>query len=178
VLAERPDAVYLLAGTTDVIEGLDPEERRLLVEMTEALRHPPLRAGVRVLGRLTREQLARIYQIADVALVPSLYENCAYAAVEPMAAGVPVVTTATGGLPEIVEDQVSGLLVPVHGEGSAPRTIDLDALTGAQLRLLADRDLAARLAQGGRERVAAFSLEAMVEGTLAVYRAARRAAAT
>ena len=55
--------MYLLAGTTDVIEGLDAEECRLLVDMNEALRHRPLRAGVRVLGRLTRERLARCYRL-------------------------------------------------------------------------------------------------------------------
>jgi glycosyltransferase involved in cell wall biosynthesis len=71
-----------------------------------------------------------------------------------MAAGIPVIAGRVGGNPEIIEHDVSGLLVP-------PR--DSTALAGAMSRLLRDRELAARFGAAGRKRVAeVFSIERSV----------------
>jgi glycosyltransferase involved in cell wall biosynthesis len=78
------------------------------------------------------------------------------------AAGVPIVTTRAGGLPEAVADGVSGILVPPG---------DVPALTEAVRRLLCDEALRRRMGEAGRARILAeFSIDAMVEGNLAVYR--------
>ena len=80
-----------------------------------------------------------------------------------MAAGVPVVASRVGGLPEIVEDPVNGLLVE--------NTVE--SIAGAIRRLLDAPEQARRMGLAGRERVAArFTVEIMVEKTLAVYRKA------
>ena len=91
----------------------------------------------------------------------SKLEGLGTAVLDAMAAGVPVVATRTGGVPEAVEHGVTGLLVP-------PR--EPVELAGAILRLLDDADLRARLAGAARQRVAErFTAAAMVAGTLTVY---------
>ena len=78
-----------------------------------------------------------------------------------MAHGVPVVASRVGGLTELIEDGVTGLLV----------TNDPDSIGTAVRRLLEDEALADRLAAAGRSAVKSrFTMERMVEGTLAVYR--------
>lgn len=79
--------------------------------------------------------------------------------VEAMALGTPVVATAAGGPLEIVEDGVSGLLVPPG---------DASAMAGAVRRILGDSALAAGLAAAGRQRAGAFSERAMAERFAAV----------
>jgi glycosyltransferase involved in cell wall biosynthesis len=78
-----------------------------------------------------------------------------------MAAGIPVVATNVGGNPEVIEDAVSGLLVP-------PR--DSAAIAAAVGRLLEDEDLALRLGQAGMRRVSElFSLSGSVQQTEHLY---------
>lgn len=75
--------------------------------------------------------------------VPSEKESFGMAALEAMAAGVPVVATRVGGLPTLIGDKVTGLLVPPH---------DADALAETIVRLLQDRALAKRLGEAGHAR--------------------------
>jgi glycosyltransferase involved in cell wall biosynthesis len=78
-----------------------------------------------------------------------------------MACARPIVATRTGGIPEVVDDGVTGILVP-------PR--DPRALAQAIVTLLADADLRQRLGQMGLQRVRErFTVERMVAGTLGVY---------
>ena len=84
------------------------------------------------------------YQRAALLVMPSFYESFGIACLEAMAFGLPVVATRVGGLPEVIEDGVTGLLVPPG---------DADALAQAMIRLLSDADLRRRMGQAGRERV-------------------------
>jgi glycosyltransferase involved in cell wall biosynthesis len=79
-----------------------------------------------------------------ITLIASRYENFPYAALEALSCGAPTVATAVGGVPEIVEDEISGLLVPSG---------DPEAMAKACLRLIADPDLAVRLGAKGRTEV-------------------------
>ena len=98
----------------------------------------------------------------DVFAFPSHQEALPFAVLEAMAASRPVVATRVGGIPEAVEDRVSGLLVP-------PR--DPPALAAALRRLAEEPGLARALGQAARARVERdFSAAGMVERTLAVYR--------
>ena len=98
---------------------------------------------------------------ADVAVLSSRDEGLGTTLLDAMAAGVPVVATAAGGVIEIVRDGVDGLLVAV-GDGGA-----LGAAIG---RVLRDPALRRALSAAGRERVRQFSIDSTVEGTLAIYR--------
>ncbi|MBV8256971.1 MAG: glycosyltransferase family 4 protein [Actinobacteria bacterium] len=91
--------------------------------------------------RLTPEELAAALDDATALVLPSLTEGLPRVAIEAFARGRPVVASRAGGIPDIVEDGVSGLLVPPG---------DAFALADALVRVLTDRDLAARLADGAR----------------------------
>lgn len=114
------------------------------------------------------EDVRAVHAASDVFVFPALLEGSGSALLGAMAAGLPTVALAKGGVPEIVEDGRNGLLV---------REAEAAPLAAAVLRLLGDVELAQRLAQAGRETVAArFSADRMVEATIEVFeRVARRA---
>ena len=87
---------------------------------------------------------ARAFALPSIRLPSGRMEGIPVALMEAMASGVPVVATRLSGIPELVEDGVTGLLVEPH---------DPEGLAAALERLLADDELAARLASAARERV-------------------------
>lgn len=98
----------------------------------------------------------------DVLAIPSFNEGTPLVALEAMAAGVPVVASAVGGIPEQVRHGQEGLLMPAG---------DADALAAAVLLLLSDPGLRQRLGAAGRKRVGSlYSLGAMTAATETVYR--------
>lgn len=94
---------------------------------------------------------AQLVALLDVFVLPSLSEGSSRVLLEAMMLRKPVVATRTGGILEIVEDGVTGILIPPREVGS---------LAGAIVRLLLDRDLARQMGEAGRRRVEKeFSLE-------------------
>jgi glycosyltransferase involved in cell wall biosynthesis len=127
----------------------------------------PLRGQVPgALGMVPHDELLRLYERAAVVAVPSHREGFGVVAAEAMAHGRPVVASAVGGLLDIVEDGITGLLVE-------PR--DVVALRQALERLLEDAPLRARLGAAARERARErFAWRRVTEQTLHVYDAALR----
>ncbi|MGA2382381.1 MAG: glycosyltransferase family 4 protein [Gemmatimonadales bacterium] len=123
------------------------------------------RAGLDGVLRLTgfRGDALELLAAADVAVLSSRDEGLGTTLLDAMQAGVPIVATAAGGVREVVRDGLDGLLVPV-GDGVA--------LGAAIARVLSDPELGDALAESGRERVQAFSIERTVEATLRQYRMA------
>lgn len=119
--------------------------------------------AVRVLGH--RDDVLRVLDAVDVLVHPSHADALPTALLEAMAAGVPVVATAVGGIPEIIDSGVTGLLLP-----APPRAADLaDAL----VPLLADRSVRTGMGKAGRHRFEAeFSASRWVERLVPHYRAA------
>jgi glycosyltransferase involved in cell wall biosynthesis len=114
-------------------------------------------------GHLRGAVLSTFYHAADVVVVPSLYEPLGLVALEAMAAGTPVVASATGGLAEIVEDGHTGLLVPPN---------DAQALAAAVVRLQFDPHLRSCLAESGPESTRqGFTWDRVAKATCEVYRA-------
>lgn len=123
---------------------------------------PPaaLPPNMRWAGRIADEAaMVRLYQDCDVLVMPSRLEGFGYAALEAMACGTPVVAFATGALPEVVDDGVTGTLAPAD---------DVAALAAA-CRALADTP-ARRHAMGEAARIAAVE-RFSAERALAQYRA-------
>jgi L-malate glycosyltransferase len=98
---------------------------------------------------------------ADVFVLSSKEEGLGTVLLDALSLGKPVAACAAGGIPEIIQDGISGLLVP-------PR--DGSALGKAVAAILGDSDLRARLVEGGRRRVLDSSVERTAEKTVAVYR--------
>ncbi len=114
-----------------------------------------------VLAGLRSDAMA-LLDASDVLLYPSRVESLPTALIEALAAGTPIVATDTGGIPEIVEDRVSGLLLP-----SPPTS---EAVSGALDALLDDSARRRALADAGRRRyVEMFSADLWVERLRALY---------
>ncbi len=117
---------------------------------------------VEFIGRVSSERVIELMKDAFACVVPSVgYENAPMSVLEPMAAGVPVVATRTGGIPELVENGISGILVSPG---------DSYELAEALSKLRRNREYASSLAAAGRERVRQhFSPERHMERLMWVY---------
>lgn len=118
--------------------------------------------GARAIESLPHAAVVEALRRCRVAVLPSTWPDpCPTTVLEAMSAGRPVITTAIGGMLDMVQDGVSGLLVS-PGEGAE--------LGGALRRLLDDPALAERLGHGGSVRVADFRASAVTSRVEAVYR--------
>lgn len=109
---------------------------------------------VRFLGAQPRERALELLRAADASILSSSWENFPHAVVEALAVGTPVISTATGGVAEVVSDEVNGLLVPPG---------DADALAGAIRRYFEDAALRERLRAAASRSVAAYAPERVLE---------------
>lgn len=100
--------------------------------------------AITLVGSMDETAVAGSLGRADIVIVPSLAEGLPVVIMEAMACGLPVIASAVDGIPELVADGVTGLLVP---------PADADALTDAIQLLLDDPELRTRLGQVGHERV-------------------------
>lgn len=168
---ELPADVQLIlcAGAPDT-----PEINQTVVELVEELRKH--RDNVIWIERhLSRRELIAVLSAATVFACPSIYEPLGIVNLEAMACGIPVVATATGGIPEVVADRETGWLVPIEqlADGSG-KPLDEAKFVGdfaAALNVaLAHQDLES-FGTAGRKRVEDFfSWDRIAQDTLAVYR--------
>lgn len=109
-----------------------------------------------------RKDLARWVGALDVLAHPALMEGLGVSLLQASAAGVPIIATRAGGMPEAVANEISGLIVTPGDAGE---------LAAALARLIGNAELRQRLGRQGRARIEReFSVEQMVRGNLAVYR--------
>lgn len=162
----RPEKghTHLLAAA-EIVRQAVPDVRFVLVG--EGPGEPAIAAEIRsrgLGGAVTmaggRSDAAALCRAFDVFCLPSLSEGLPLAALEAMAAGVPVVATDAGGLPDLIEDGRNGLIV---------RRGDPVALAAAITRLLRDTALRTRLGDAGRERALSFDIRQAVRRMEAVY---------
>lgn len=126
---------------------------------------------------LPRAELVAVLAASTVFVCPSVYEPLGIVNLEAMAVGLPVVGTATGGIPEVVDDGVTGLLVPIDQADDGTGTpLDPDRfvadLASALTQVVSDPERAAEMGRAARQRVEDhFAWDAIGERTLEVYRA-------
>jgi glycosyltransferase involved in cell wall biosynthesis len=150
-------ATLLLAG-----EDVYGYVRQTLVPYLE---EQGISASVRVIGKLGMKELRACAKAVDIYLLPSLWENCPYACLEAMAAGRPIVCSNQGGMPELIEHEVNGLLAEA---GSAL------SFACQLLRLIDDEDLRKRLGRKARASVEQrFGDDLMAQQSADVYAVAR-----
>jgi starch synthase len=122
---------------------------------------------------LERREVVQLLTHATVFVCPSVYEPLGIVNLEAMACETAVVASAVGGIPEVVAEGETGLLVPFEGDGASgpldPARFAAD-LAAAVNRLLADPALAERMGQAGRRRaVEEFDWAAIAAETAALY---------
>jgi len=165
-------------GTQLVLRAGAADTAELAREIEEGVsRLDEERGGVIwIKGTLERHELAQLLTHATVVCVPSVYEPSGMVNMEAMACEAPVVASAVGGIPEIVDDGVTGLLVrfePRSASDSEPADAVAYAhdLAAALNRVIGDPALGKELGQAGRRRVIEeFSWSAVARRTVELYR--------
>ncbi|MEN9747313.1 MAG: hypothetical protein RLZZ603_5 [Actinomycetota bacterium] len=159
--AGAPDTPEILQTVTDLVNEL----RKVRDNVIWVEKH------------LSRAELIAMLSAATVFACPSIYEPLGIVNLEAMACGTPVVATATGGIPEVVVHEQTGLLVPIEQvmDGSG-KPLDekkfVADLANALNTALESRDLGAFGAAGRRRVEDHFSWDSIAESTLDVYRKA------
>lgn len=149
VLRSFPNAHLMLIGEGELRGDLERQAERLGV--TDRVHLPGYRRDV-----------PRLLHASDLFVLPSLYEGLPNVMLEAMAAGIPVVATSVNGVPEVIEEGVSGLLIP---PGNARH------IQSALCALLSDRGRAEEIGDSGQRRVKSeFTVEGMVDGVERVFR--------
>lgn len=156
--------LVLCAGAPDTPE-IGAEIEAAVAELSAA------RSGVHwVREMLPHQRVKEILTAATVFICPSVYEPLGIVNLEAMACGTAVVASAVGGIPEVVRDNVTGLLVPF--DPGDPRGFE-DSLAQAVNTVVGDPVEAAAMGAAGRERArTSFSWATIAEQTVDVYRAA------
>lgn len=148
VVARFPQTKFLLVG--------DGERRGLLEQMAE---QKGVKENLLFLGN--RKDIAQIHACCEIGILPSRSEGLPNAVLEYMAAGLPVVGASVGGIPELIENERTGLLVPPG---------DADAIANALISLLADPERAKELGRAGQERARTrFSFDQLVSELELLY---------
>jgi glycosyltransferase involved in cell wall biosynthesis len=148
IAVAHPDVAFVIAGAGS-----------LEAELRARASASPAAGRIRFVGHVNDP--APLMSALDVVCVPSLSEASGLTAIESLALGVPVVASEVGGLPDVVVDGRTGVLVP---------PADAGALAAAVGDLLTDRERAESLGRAGREHVEQhFTMESMVAGYRRVY---------
>lgn len=155
-LEAMPELIERVPGTRFLVAGSGTHENELKKQATEL----GLMEHGTFLGWIGDDVLHLLYRIADVCVVPSIYEPFGLVALEAMASGCPCIVADTGGLREVVP----------HGEvGLRFRTRDPEALGGMVERVLTDAELRESLVAEASEHVLRFDWSDVARRTLAVY---------
>lgn len=153
ILAAVPDVTFMFVGADLASGGTYEQELRACAE----------RLGVSANTRFVgfHNDAAHLMSLFDVFVLPSQHEAMPMTILEAMAARVPVVATRVNGIPEVVEEGKTGLLVPWN---------DAHALASAILKLLCDPLLSRKMGEAGRQRVEEhFDLDQLHDAVFRLY---------
>ena len=146
---QLPNARLMVAGSGPLREALEAQAHALGCERSVAFT-----------GRLDRDQMAALYRSADLSLNPSHVDNMPNSVLESLACGVPVVSTAVGGVPFILEHERTGWLVPAE---------DPDAMARAALTILTQPGLAQQLRSAGLQAVQRYTWAVVRSDLIGAY---------
>jgi len=165
VLQEVPKTTFLIIGRDTLINTQSPNfngrqdisfKEMVLKDFPEACLN-----NVKFLGYVEPGQLDLYFRNCDLFIAPSLYESCGFVYLEAMSYGKPVIGCGVGGVPEVIQDGVTGLLVPPE---------DPESLALAIVTLLKDKDRRFEMGRMARNHIETnFTREHMVENTLKAY---------
>ncbi|MBP7243914.1 MAG: glycosyltransferase family 4 protein [Bacteroidia bacterium] len=147
VIHANPFVHFIIAGTGD--------EKSLIDKFID---ENNLSSRIHLLG--FRKDVTKVMKSLDVFLITSKTEGLGTIVLEAFAAEIPVVATRAGGIPELVSDGVTGLLVEVG---------DVSGLTRAVQKVLADHELRMKIISNAKSKVQEFSFQATAQKTLNIY---------
>lgn len=158
----HPDVRFLIVGSKlQYQEGVFSQDREYLQELQQLA--TDLGVGEKVIFAGHRTDTPELLAQAAISVLPSHSEGLSNTLLESMAAGIPTVATDVGGNPELVRDQVNGILIPVKSP---------EHLAQAMRTILDDSELAKRFGHAAKTMATErFSLEKMITDTQALYRA-------
>lgn len=154
-----PDARLVIAGDGDFKKALSNVNRCW--------------SKITFTGKIPYIELEYIYKIATVGVIPSVYEQCSYVALEMMKYGLPVVVAAAPGLRELYTNGENALVVPLHKADNDLMKLDLheDELTEALASMLNDKTLRQKLSENARSGWEQFhTVENMGNATIEQYK--------
>ena len=158
VIGSAPQCKFVIAGA-DIGEAPQGKTYR---EYFENFATPAARKATTFLGYVEERALSQLYANCDIFAAPSLSESFGLIFLEAMAQAKPVVAFRTGGVPEVVAHNETGILVELD---------DINELANALIRLAGDVETRQRMGKCGYERVRTrFTAKRMVEETVACYR--------
>jgi glycosyltransferase involved in cell wall biosynthesis len=162
VVSKFPNAHYYIIGD-DTTTGKG--HTSVLSELKQFIANANCSANITFIPRVPLVDLPQYYRSADISVVPSLYDNSPYSALEAMSCGRPVIGTTSGGTKEYMIDGESGVLVP-------PK--DVQALTAALVELLGSEAERRRIGANARARVVeCFQRKEIARQTVEVYELAK-----
>jgi len=155
VLKEYSDVRLLLAG--------DGDFTRWMKEAGDCW------SKISFTGRLDKKQLYELYNIADMGIVTSMCEPFGLVAIEMMMHQLPVIASEAGGLSEIIDDNISGLRVPII-ENKEERRLDVDILADKIEQMINNSELREKIGLNGRKKfLKEYELSVFKEKMLTVY---------
>jgi glycogen(starch) synthase len=155
-LEAMPRVIEAVPGTRFLVAGSGTHEKELKKQAGEL----GLMEHGTFLGWIGDDVLRSLYGIADLTVVPSIYEPFGLVALEAMASGCPCIVADTGGLREVVPHELAGLRF---------RARDPRALARMAVRVLSDPDLEARLIAEAHEHVRRFDWADIAAATAGLY---------
>ena len=165
--SQRKGVQYLISAIPTILQAI-PDSKFVFVGkgalkpfLQRLVKNLELGNSVRFLGTVQYECMPSLYSVADLVVLPSVYEPFGKVLAEAMASGKPVVATRVSGIPEVVLENETGILVPSKRA---------DLLARAIIEVLSDSRLANKMALKARERaVKLFSWEKVAERVLRAY---------
>ena len=165
VLKEIPNAKFIIVGrdsyiTDEEVNFHGPAHLSYKAKLIKMLPEE-CRGRVEFLGYVPEEALGQLYSSCDIFVAPSLYESFGQIYIEAMSYGKPVIGCGVGGVPEVIIDGQTGILVP---PGDPAR------LSSAIVGLLSSPATCQKMGEAARDHVKeSFSLEEMITRTVSVY---------
>ena len=165
-LGQRKGSYDLLAAVAKIAPNFPTLQLNLagdgeLEQVAARARELGIASQVNVLGWVRGSDKAQYLQTANIYLLPSYNEGLPMSVLEAMAAGLPIITTPVGGIPDAVSDGVEGFLV-------APG--DVDALAARLTQLLLDQALMQKMGESARRKIEnSFSVEAILPRLETLY---------
>jgi len=156
-----PNIMLVLAGTKNIIDW-GSRQQKDIAYMLDLVKIFGLEENV-LIDAFTLDEVAELYGVSEVCMYPSTTgEPFGLTMLESLSSGKPIIVTDSGGMPEIIQDGITGYVIPVK---------DFEVLASRIIQILSDERLKERLGYTGRQVVEkSFSKEAVTKSTLQIYR--------